>query len=265
MFRNFQLAKNFAKDLLAKNFANPKMKCSQCKTEVSDEYAFCLECGAPMGEAETVISPAKKVPVKKGKSNSVTMFFLLAGLAGVLAVAIMGLISYSSNENSRNRLTINPPTNVPAAVESTPLPVVKTPKAKTQKTIAEAPVQTPTLSPSAQVGNSQTIVNDTFRVGAGTFKYYPFTLDTESRLSCGFSASGGANDIEVVVIPANEFENYKNFGSFQSYYKSGYVPQGAFNMSLAPGAYLIIFNNSKALMTNKVVKAHVRSYPVSSN
>jgi hypothetical protein len=104
----------------------------------------------------------------------------------------------------------------------------------------------------------QTIVDQTFPVGAHQYNYYKFSLTVPGRVTGHFSASGGANDIDVWVVDEDGFANFTNNHQVRTFYQSGYVTAGTIDLRLNSGTYYVIFSNSKALLTNKVVTANVQ-------
>lgn len=70
-----------------------------------------------------------------------------------------------------------------------------------------------------------------------------------------FSASGGRNDIDCIILSDFEYFNFDKGKFFRAYYRSGYVSSGKINIRLPAGIYFIIFNNRAALITNKKVRA----------
>ena len=103
----------------------------------------------------------------------------------------------------------------------------------------------------------QTIVDKTFPVGAHEYNYYKFSLSIPGHVTGHFTASGGANDIDVLVVDEDGFANFNNNHEARTFYRSGYVTAGTIDLRLNSGTYYVIFSNAKALLTNKVVTADV--------
>jgi hypothetical protein len=114
-------------------------------------------------------------------------------------------------------------------------------------------------SPSQVLTNRHSIVNSTFHVGARQYVYYTFTVPSSGHVIGNFRASGGSNDIEVVIFDADGFENFRNgHRASRVYYKSsGYVTTDTIDKNIPAGTYYIVFNNGDALLTNKTVAASV--------
>lgn len=108
------------------------------------------------------------------------------------------------------------------------------------------------------------IVNQTFPVNALSYTRFPFYLSSQSRIKSWFSASGGHNDIDVVVLDASELANYDK-NRFRSYYKWGYITFGKIDLPLPAGSYYIIFNNFASLFANKLVTAKIGLAALGSN
>lgn len=101
------------------------------------------------------------------------------------------------------------------------------------------------------------IVNEMFEVPAASYKYFSFTLNTTANVSGKFEASGGSNDIDCLLVDEDEFINFENGNAFRVFYQSNYTTRGKFNKRLSAGTYYLIFNNSKAMVTNKIVTAEI--------
>lgn len=107
--------------------------------------------------------------------------------------------------------------------------------------------------------NRQTIVDQTFHIGARQYTFFEFGLNQDATITGKFSAQGGSNDIECVIFDEDGFVNFKNgHRAAKVFYNSrGYVTQGTINKNLPPGNYFIIFNNVDSIFTNKTVTAKI--------
>jgi len=80
-------------------------------------------------------------------------------------------------------------------------------------------------------------------------------LRTTARITGNFVAQGGGNDIYCVIVDESDYINYRNKNQYRVYYESGKVTVGEVDRNLPSGTYYLIFDNSHALFTNKVVTA----------
>jgi hypothetical protein len=103
------------------------------------------------------------------------------------------------------------------------------------------------------------IVNGSFTVAAQQYRYWSFHVGRRgSSISGRFRAEGGGgNDIEVYVLDADGFENFRNGHTANTYYNSGRVTVGTINGRLAEGDYFLIFSNTFSVVTNKAVTASI--------
>lgn len=102
------------------------------------------------------------------------------------------------------------------------------------------------------------IVNSSFTVAPGQFKYFPFNVATFSNINGRFRAQGGSgNDIEVIVLDSDALENFRNGHRVGTFYNSGKMTVGTININLNPGSYYLVFNNVYSMLTNKAVEANV--------
>ncbi|HEX8564644.1 MAG TPA: emp24/gp25L/p24 family protein [Pyrinomonadaceae bacterium] len=123
-----------------------------------------------------------------------------------------------------------------------------------------SPTRAGDSSKSAAEPQSHRIVNEAFTLKAGEFASYKFTIPKSSSggtVTGNFTASGGSNDIFVVITNQAGVTNIKNGNSYKAYYDSGKVTTDDINLNLAPGTYYIVFSNIHSLMTPKAVNADV--------
>ena len=94
-------------------------------------------------------------------------------------------------------------------------------------------------------------------VAAGQQKFWTVTVSpsmVDAQLVGSFHASGGTgNDIQVAIMSESEFENWKNSHQAGTYYSTGRTTSGEFNVRVAPGRYVIAFNNTFSLLSEKSV------------
>jgi hypothetical protein len=174
-------------------------------------------------------------------------------LGGVITLALMEWGSQSTETRNTNRpiaLTAASPTRVPTP-NPTPTP--------TQPTITITPQEQSSLEQPVTPSPREAIVDSTFPVGPRAYQSYSFAVAANriGNLTGTFSATGGRNDIDAWVIDANQMANFTNGHSTHFYYHSDYVSYGEIKLRLKPGSYYLIFSNKAALLTNKVVEAHV--------
>lgn len=102
--------------------------------------------------------------------------------------------------------------------------------------------------------NAQKTVEKALTVQASGYTWYDFNFNETTNLKGRFRASGGnRNDIEVYIMDADNFENWKNGNQARTYYNSGRVTVANFNVRLAEGNYYMVFNNRWSIMTPKAV------------
>jgi hypothetical protein len=123
----------------------------------------------------------------------------------------------------------------------------KTSRSRTTKPkvvyIASAPKVVYVTVPAAPVESP--IVEKAFAVGANSFSGHPVYVADVKRLLGRFEATGGGrNDIRVLIVDADGLTNFKNGNQFSTYFDSGNVTVGNFDVKLAGDKwYYIIFKN----------------------
>jgi hypothetical protein len=108
------------------------------------------------------------------------------------------------------------------------------------------------------------IVNESFTVDAGAFRYWSFTVSQRPgvRVFGRFRATGGSGrDIECYILDEDAFENYQTGHTVSSKYNSGRVTVGRMNVLLRPGNWFLVFSNRFSVLTPKAVSATVYIEP----
>jgi hypothetical protein len=118
-----------------------------------------------------------------------------------------------------------------------------------------APTFTSPLRPQ-----SKDLIAGAFTVGANNNYAIPFTVEQSSyqgKVIGKFTARGGKNDINVMVMSQDDYVNYTDHNQYRIFYESGFVTVGRLNVSLTSGSYYLVFDNQPALITSKAVEAYV--------
>lgn len=101
-------------------------------------------------------------------------------------------------------------------------------------------------------------LDDTIVVDPKNYLSYKFWSPTNQevvKINGSFRARGGQrNDIIVLVMDEDGFENWRNGNRADFYYNSGQVTVGKVNLTLKPGNYYLVFSNSFSIFSNKSVK-----------
>ena len=115
------------------------------------------------------------------------------------------------------------------------------------------------LSAVANTYGRFVIVNTAFTVKAGDAKYWNFRVGSDGANVVGrFRAEGGnGNDIRCLILDPDSFENWRNGHSVRTYYNSEKITVANINVRLAEGDYVLVFDNTYSVLTNKAVTADV--------
>jgi len=104
-----------------------------------------------------------------------------------------------------------------------------------------------------------TINNPALHINALSSSYFKLVVPQGASsvlLHGNFTASGGlSNDVEVFVMPENDFVNWQNGHAAKTFYNSGRVTVGTLNVNLPAdaGTYYLIFSNKSSLLTQRNV------------
>jgi hypothetical protein len=94
----------------------------------------------------------------------------------------------------------------------------------------------------------------TYVVEPGAYSWLEWNFDEVTRVAAKFRARGGSgNDIEVFILDEDGFENWRNGHRAPTYYNSGRVTVGRFDVRLRPGKYFLVMSNTFSAVSNKVV------------
>lgn len=99
------------------------------------------------------------------------------------------------------------------------------------------------------VPKSSNVVEGVITVNAKDYYHVQFTVDTSTMrvitVSGSFTASGGSgNDVEVFVLSATNYINWKNGHNYSSLYSSGQVTTANFTVPITvSGDYYVVYSN----------------------
>jgi hypothetical protein len=185
--------------------------------------------------------------------NSLPKWLVPAGILALVVAVIAGAALLSQRSELSDKDKEKPvldaaSTKAPAAVAEPepPLPAPRPPP-------PPEPVWVPVVKELHSEGSSFTvsahqIYAQRFAVPEGVRNF---------RLVGHFSVSGGANDIDAVVISEDEYANWSNGHLARAYWNRNKTTTGSFDLRLAPGPYVIAFSNKMSVVTSKNVFAVV--------
>ena len=114
-------------------------------------------------------------------------------------------------------------------------------------------------APLRQPPRQSPLTEAAFTVSPGNYLFYKFSAAERSRVTGRFRASGGSgNDIEVLILDGDQFENWKNRHSTPTYYNSEKVTVGSIDVTLREGTYYLIFSNKFSAISNKAITADIK-------
>lgn len=192
------------------------MFCPKCGKEASEGTLFCPKCGQGM------LVPTVVPDDKPKKSTASWKWFVL----GILVCIVIFMINESMRSGAQNA----------GPGQSSPLAQI---------------LATPRTAP---------LFNTPVEVHALGYYSGQFTVPPNSTavsVEGHFTASGGlGNDVEVYLMGSDGFVNFQNGHSAQTYYSSGKLTQGTFNVPLpnGGGTYYLVFSNRFGLLATKTVQ-----------
>jgi hypothetical protein len=119
-------------------------------------------------------------------------------------------------------------------------------------------VTAPTIQHAAE-----SVAGGSFIVEPGKYKSFKLTVApgmANPRLEGNFEASGGNNDVEVLLMESAQFLNWQNGHQAASVYSSGRVTADRLKVTLPGDAatYYLIFSNKFSYIRNKAVTADIK-------
>ena len=117
---------------------------------------------------------------------------------------------------------------------------------------------TPDLNLNLQ---GQIIYDSTYKIGSGSYHYFPLSLPDVCTIQGGFIAHAGLGDnILVYLVDEEDFKLFQNDNEFRSYYSSGKVESDTFDVVLNPGEYYVILSNTYSSFSTKTVQLQVSGF-----
>jgi uncharacterized membrane protein YvbJ len=239
------------------------MFCFKCGCELPNESLACYKCGVqfnPLNKSSGLASRLTEITATQESepeaetrldrlAKSIVTIFLVFVFLGAVAFGGITLflflkpgdesIGSSSNTNRSNTNQLNArPIYAPQNISSEAKP-------QREKAVTKAEIET--------------IIDSSDAVQANSYIYFEFELTDQSRVYGQFQAQGGSNDINCLLVDADEFVNVENGNAGRAFYESRYTTRGKIDKTLPKGNYVLVFDNRKALMTNKVVTAKIFS------
>ena len=105
------------------------------------------------------------------------------------------------------------------------------------------------------------IVNSMVRVEPSQYGYYTFNVPSNASnalVSGTFTASGGGNDIKVVILDEQNFINFKNKQQVNAYYSSDQKTVGNISAKVPSGQTLyLVYDNTFSTVSSKEITTNV--------
>ena len=109
--------------------------------------------------------------------------------------------------------------------------------------------------------SGQTIVDSVYEVGPGSYYYVYFTSDCVVTVQGGFIASAALGDnIIVYFLDEQQFNLYEREQTASAYYNSGKVESDVFEVTVNPGTYYIVLDNTYSSFSTKNVQLQAAGF-----
>lgn len=201
--------------------------CPFCAEEIQDAAVVCKHCNRDIPAANTssaaggttLAAPPKKAAHDSGSGRKRNSVGLLVLVLLVLAVLVM---ANSSNANSSP-----PPSGIVSAVSS------------------------PSVT---NIAMDKELV-----IRAGTFETFPWQVSS-AQPTCSVTGhievtDGGSKDVDVMVLAADDYQNFTNGHEFKVYFQSGKTTAVTLNATSGqPGPLYLVVSNAFSVVSDKTVK-----------
>jgi len=128
------------------------------------------------------------------------------------------------------------------------------------ESLAERIIGSPSNDLNLQL-SGETIVDSVYKVKPGSYYYVYFTLYCVATVQGGFLASAALGDnIIVYFFDENRFNTFESGQSASTYYNSGKVESGVFDVTVNPGTYYIVLDNRYSLFSTKTVQLQAATF-----
>ncbi|MGZ5435132.1 MAG: zinc-ribbon domain-containing protein [Pyrinomonadaceae bacterium] len=210
------------------------MFCPDCGNQNPDTATFCMGCGHKFSSTPTSHTTfAQPAPKKSNTGIYIFVIVLVLGLFAIIAIVLGGAAFYGLNSSRSDTASSN---------------------SSSRPNYSEA------NRPQYREPIKYEIVNRAITLAARQISWYKFSIpDTVStaKVAGTFTASGGSNDIFVVITDEAGLTNLRNGNQYRAYYDSGKITTDNINLTIPPGTYYVVFSNAHALMTPKAINANI--------
>jgi hypothetical protein len=242
-----------------------------------EDYTTHVVSGRPKPRAAPSPPPDYRPPVEK-KNRAPYLVGAIAGGAVVLILLLLGGIIGGAIALYPSQRPEAAQKNRPQAAPAQPTTQTPTPRSQPTRAAEDAnpysppPTNTNVDDPPSTNANVYApppapkpppvdLVAGAMVVEALHYWYRPFTVEPGNfrAVAVGrFSATGGQNDIEAIILPAEQMPNFQRGAQIYAPLHTGYITGRDFKVPLPPGDYYLIFNNQRSLFTGKSVTAFVQ-------
>lgn len=197
------------------------MFCRKCGTETSDDSQFCRKCGVSVNTGFAVSSSGAAAAPARIAEKTKSKRVAIWFLLPILALVVW----WAATSNS--------------------------PGAQQFRHVTQQQRVTTISNPDLGVSPN----------GYASFKFDVPAGATSVHLQGGFFAKGGSgNDVEVFLLPEQDFLNWQNGHRAVTLYNSGKVTTGTINVNLPSdaGTYYLVFSNKFSLVSPKSVNVNTK-------
>jgi hypothetical protein len=113
-------------------------------------------------------------------------------------------------------------------------------------------------APTPFLATTGMIIDGALEIPSGGFLSFPMNFNHRINFNGSFTTGETPERLECLIIPAGQFENWRNGVDVQTVVRTGQVPRGRINRTLEPGNYFLILDNRQGTEVKKIIESEFR-------
>lgn len=111
------------------------------------------------------------------------------------------------------------------------------------------------ITPTPFLATIGTIIDGPIEIASNGFLSYPMNFNHRVKFKGSFTTGETPKRLECLVIPAKDFEAWKNGAEVPAVVRTGLVPRGRIDRMIDAGNYLLIIDNRRDTEVKKILES----------